>query len=312
VPKLRYTYPMNWVRTHKLITILVLIILFLMFTKNSSFQPLARLSPQPTNMSYGISESAPALGNMGGPAPMALRSDSAQKMAAPTDSRVVIQESNISLLVNDVRQTGDQVITYAKQQGGYMVNTSYTRPTESPFASITVRIPTEKLDAALQYFRSLGVKVTSENLQGTDVTQEYVDIEARLETLNKTKAKYEELLAKATAVADIVSVQQQLTFTQEQVDSLKGQQKSIDENAKLTRITIYLSTDELALPYAPDKVFRPGVIFKEAVRSLVTTIQGIGEWLIWIAVYSPLLLVAILLYFGFRKWQKRKLLGMKN
>src|SRR3989338_8206716 len=111
-----------------------------------------------------------------------------------SESRVVIQESNMSLLVKDVRSIGDQILSYVKNNNGYMVYTSYTRPTESPFASITVRVPTSKLDEALAYFKSLAVKVTSENLVGTDVTEDYTDIEGRLTTLRKTLAKFEDAL----------------------------------------------------------------------------------------------------------------------
>jgi hypothetical protein len=223
-----------------------------------------------------------------------------------TSDRIVTKTSDLSLLVKDVRETGNQIIAYSNNSGGYMVFASYNRPTESPFAAITIRVPTEKLDEALSYIRSLSIKVTSENLVGTDVTDEYVDIEASLATLGKTKEKFEEILEKAITVTDILTVQRELISLQQQIDSLKGQKMAIEKNAELTKITVYLSTDELALPYAPDKAFRPNVIFKLAVRSLLNTFRAGAEAGIWIGVYSVIWLPVILGFIAYKKLRKKQ------
>ena len=291
----------NWVKTHKLIVVLLLIIIYL-YSRNNIVIPFGNYSTR-QNIDYPIN-SLPSPG-VGGIAPEFSQSKEMQTFDA-SESRVVIQESNMSLLVKDVRSIGDQILSYVKNNNGYMVYTSYTRPTESPFASITVRVPTSKLDEALAYFKSLAVKVTSENLVGTDVTEDYTDIEGRLTTLRKTLAKFEDALDKAIIIQDILNVQREIINLQVQIDSLIGQQKAIEKNAELTKITIYLSTDELALPYTPDKSFRPGVVFKYAVRSLLDNLRMGAEALIWLAVYSPLVVIAILIYIIYKRWKKRR------
>lgn len=226
----------------------------------------------------------------------------------PSDNRLVIQNSNLSLLVNDVRDIGDKVVKHAQSVGGYMVETSYNQPSESPFATITVRIPSDKLDESLAYIRGLGIKVTNENLRGHDVTDEYVDIEERLSILERTKAKYESILANATAVQDVLTVQREIINTQTQIDSLNGQKQYLEQNAALSKVTVYLSTDELALPYTPDEAFRPAVIFKLAVRSLIGTLRWFGEAAIWVAVYAVIWVPALLIYLAYRRWRASKTL----
>ena len=282
----------NWVKTHKLILALLLVIIYL-YTNNNVVIPFGRESML-QNLDYSR-----------GVAPEFSKSMAVEDFSTSAN-RVVIQESNMSLLVKDVRAVGDQILSYVKNNGGYMVYASFTRPTESPFASITVRVLTAKLDESLSYFKSLAVKVTSENLVGTDVTQEYTDIEENLATLRKTKVKFESILDKAINVQDILTVQREIINLQQQIDSLIGQQKAIEKNAELTKITVYLSTDELALPYTPDKAFRPGVVFKYAVRSLLDNLRIGAEALIWLAVYSPLAIVAILIYFVYKRWDKSR------
>lgn len=294
----------NWIKTHKLISLLIVIILFLLFQSSSGGLNFSSTSIAPTGGLSEIGTSTTGIpSENSAPSSLLTRSDEA---STDTSSRVVIKNSNLSLLVADVRKVGDQILSYAKSAGGYMVSTSYNRPNESPFATIIVRVPKAKLDGALKHFESLAIKVTSENLVGTDVTEQYTDIKSRLAILAKTQAKFEDILDKATTVRDTLTVQEKLILLQDRIDALVGQQKALEQNAQLSKVTIYLSTDELALPFTPDQVFRPSVIFKQATRSLLNTLRVGGEGLIWVGVYSVIWIPALGAFFIYRRWRKRK------
>ena len=94
---------------------------------------------------------------------------------------------------------------------------------------------------------------------------------------------------KAINVQDILQIQQEIINIQASIDSIKGQQDYLVKNAEMAKITLYLSTDELALPYAPTNAWRPNAIFKQAVRSLVGALRGIGTLTIWVVVFSVIL-----------------------
>lgn len=287
----------NWIKTNKFITSLLLVISLFLFKE---FQPRSyRSSYDGGYLSKGIAPSSMV------PAPMMAETSSAEEAGA-SGERWVIQESSLSLLVKEVRKTGEEIIAHAKKIGGYMVQASYTKPEEQPYATITVRIPTPQLEETLKWIRSLGIKTISENLWGSDVTEQYTDIEARLATLNKAKAKLEELLSRSGRVRDIADVEVEILNTQQQIDNLVGRQKAIAEQAKLTKITVQLSTDELALSYTPDKVFRPAVLFKLAVRSLLGTLQWFGKALIWIGVYAVIWIPFLAGFFIYRRWKRNK------
>jgi len=93
---------------------------------------------------------------------------------------------------------------------------------------------------------------------------------------------------------------------QQQIDSLKGQQKYLEQSAELSKITVYFSTDEMELPYTPTETFKPSLVFKSAVRALYKTLGNIGERIIWASVYAviwlPLIIAA---YFVVRYMKKR-------
>ncbi len=270
--------------------VLILVIVFLLGRKEVQTPRLMSLG--------GIS--APSYESASG---MAVNSKmiapAAGRQVAPTNEvsdRLVIQDTSLSLVVKNVSKTITDIENQAKNLGGYLVNSYLSRPEEGGSGNIVVRVPESKRAEALDTFRGLAIKVVSESIYGTDVTDEYVDLESRLEVLNQTKVKFQEIMTKAYQVNDLLNVQRELINLQSQIDSIKGQQKYYEQSAKLSKITIYLSTDELSLPYAPTDTWRPAVIFKTAVRSLVGHLRSTGTAIIWLLVYSPIILVAIISY----------------
>lgn len=286
----------GWIKTHKLVVVLLLVVVYFLF-------PKVNLLPVALDMrSSGIQNDASER-MVSGFMPIVPQVD-----YAPTPevkNRLVVQNSYLSLLVKDVVSVRKEILDYAAASGGYMVSAETSNPQDAPTATITVRVPSEKLDTALEMFRGWGIKVVSENLVGTDVTDQYVDIDARVVTLEKTKASMEAILVRAEQISDLANITQQIINIQSQIDALRGAQKSLSENAKLAKVTVYLSTDEIALPYAPSETFRPGVIFKLAVRSLTTNLRQLASVAIWAGVYSviwvPVVLTIYLLNGRFRK-----------
>lgn len=231
---------------------------------------------------------------------MAVGSLNSFRQAPPTDAadRLVVKDTTLSLQVKNVADTISEIEKTAKDAGGYMVESDLSKPEFAASGNITVRVPEDKRSEALATFKNLAIKIVSEHVSGYDVTDQYTDLQAQLEVLNKTKTKFEEILDKATQVPDLLNVQRELINLQTQIDQVKGQQKYYEQSAKLSKVTIYLSTDDLSLPYAPDQSWRPVVIFRQAVRSLIGTLRSFGSLIIWLVVYLPILLPLLgLLYF---------------
>jgi hypothetical protein len=293
----------NWLKTHKALSLLIIIFIYFGWRFIQSFFGVRLTNyktPVAPQVGYGVGGTYGELVAPGGvamaPESINTSSEMEQTTSSVTSDRMVIQNSNLSLLVGDVKETGDKILKWTQDSGGYMVSTSYNRPNESPFATISVRVPAEKFDEALNDFRSLAIKVINENLVGRDITENYEDIQARLDTLEQTKAKFLVILNQAEKVSDILQVQREIINLQSQIDALKGRQKAIEEDVKMPKITVYLSTDELSLPYTPDTKLRPQVVFKLAVRSLLNTLRVVAEALIWVGVYSAIWLPVVIIY----------------
>lgn len=288
---------LGFVKRNWLVVLMGVVILFLLLRSNSGVMNSSRF------------ESVGGVANMGYSVPsLNLAKSISMSQPAPTQQtdRMTVQNTSMSMLVADVAVVLKGVEKQAVTAGGYMVNKNISKPEGAANGSISVRVPTEKKEETMDVIRGLGVKVVSENVSGYDVTDQYVDIEGRIASLQKTKAKIEAIMDQATRVSDLMDVQMQLTNIEQQIDSYKGQQKYLEQTAKLTLISVSLSTDELSLPYAPDKAWRPAVVFKTAVRSLVGTLRDVGSLAIWIVVYAPVWGVVLGAVYLFKKIKSRK------
>lgn len=281
----------EWVKNHKLIILLIVVILYLLANKNSTSLSRSLSAPrlsQSSEMLFSAKNIAPVPINESAP-------------VANVKDRLVIKDSYLSLQVLKVNEAQQSIIKKAEELGGYMVSSLITDPSDVASATVIVRIPAKKLDDALEYYRSLSIKVVSENLQGQDVTDQYVDLDTQLKIYEKTKMKFEEIFDRAVLVQDILETQREIINVQASIDSIKGQQDYLVKNAAMAKITAYLSIDEMALPYAPSGAWRPGVIFKQAARAVTVVILGIGTLIIWIAVFAVIWVPALLIYLYIRK-----------
>jgi len=286
-----------WIKSHKLVSLLLIIVIFLLNKDNIS--PLSLSKSSLDSSSLGSRD----MYSVGSSPKMMSSSINEAAPVSNVSNRLVIKDTYLSLQVSKVDDIQSKIIKKAQELGGYMVNSSIENPSDIASATVVVRVPANKLDEALSYYRSLSIKVVSENLQGYDVTDQYTDLEEQLRINTKTKLKFEEMLDKAILVQDILQIQREIISVQASIDSIKGQQDYFKKNAELAKITLYLSTDEIALPYAPSETWRPEVIFKQAVRSMVGTLRNIGSLIIWIGAYALIWLpiVVIIIFLKRRK-----------
>lgn len=290
----------SWIKKNKLASLLIIILCFFLLKNKYPQKFTAKVATSPA---YIAEQNAAVSRGIGGLGAIPLPESAPQ---VDVKERLTVEESYLSMVVKDVRKSVEEVTQKVVAKGGYLVSSNISQPQEAPFATVVFRLPNPELRPTLEEIRKLGVKVTSENLVGWDVTDQYVDLEARLATLEKTKAKYEAILNQAQKVEDIMSVQTQLTYLQDQIDSFKGRQDYLKKTAENSKLVVYLSSDEFSLPYAPQEPsFRPKVIFKQAVRSLVLTLRALASLGIWIAVFSLIWVPALLGYKYFRKRFKK-------
>lgn len=225
--------------------------------------------------------------------------------SSATTERMVIKTGSISLHVKDVVETVKNIANYSNQKGGYVVNSYILKEGIAPYAEITVRLPVKTFDAGLKDVSAMG-ELKNENVNGQDITEQYVDLESRLNNLKATEAQFLAIMIDAKKIPDILAVQRELNSVQQQIEMIQGQMKFLKSNSDLASLTVILSTDPNVLPATDEtNVWKPLAVFKEAVRSLADAGKNVANVLIWIAVFSPFWLLAILAIWLARRVYRR-------
>ncbi len=302
---------LHWIKSNFLLSVLSLVVLYVVV-----IQPYFGVTmSQPSSYRMQSYEGAGTFGSIVSPSisNMSEAKDSVGSMfpsVLPEESvdlgvsnRKVVRNSNVSLLVKDVRESENKIEQYAVSAGGFLVNSSLSTPEQGGSGNMSIRVPSDKLKSTLEFLRSLSVRVVSENVMGTDITDQYSDTQARIATLTQTKRTFEAMMERAQTVDEILKVQRSIFQIQDQLDALQGQLQYMEKTSQSSLVTIYLSTDELSLPYSPSDPWRPDVIFKTAVRSLLVNAQRIGSVMIWGAVYSPVIIAGVIVYFLVKRRQ---------
>jgi len=235
--------------------------------------------------------------------------DTAGKSTA--DERMIVRTAALSVVVKDAEASLEQVKVIVSDLKGYVVDTRMWRQDEQMRGVVTVRVPSESLDDALDRFKALAVRVESETGGSQDVTEEYSDLSAQLRNLEATETELLELLKtvreKTGKAEDILAVHRELTNIRGQIEQLKGRMQYLERTSAMASVSIELIPDVLAKPVASGG-WRPAEALASALRALLGTLRFLAEALIWFAVYILPVLVILLIPFGiiWFLWKRRR------
>ena len=161
----------------------------------------------------------------------------AQKSAV---EQQVITTMQVGLQVEDVVAANQAVSSLVSSNQGVIANSDMTTAGDARYATVTARIPADRLDAFVAQVSDLGT-VQSVSRQAADVTAQVVDIDARIAALQSSVDRLKELLSQTAKVADLVAVETELTARQAELDSLRAQQRYLADQVAMSTVTISIS-----------------------------------------------------------------------
>jgi hypothetical protein len=230
-----------------------------------------------------------------------------------SQDRLVIRNANLTLVVTDPTASVEAITKMAEGMGGFVVSsylyeTAYgTGNLTTTQGTITVRVPADKLDEALDSIKAGAIEVRSENISGEDVTQQYVDLQSRLRNLEAAEEQLQEIMGSATTTEDVMMVYNQLVQVRGEIESVKGQMQYFEQSARLSAITIELIPDAAAQPLQIAG-WRPEGTAKAAVEALIQALQFLADAGIWavICVVPIGLIIGVPAYFIIRSIRRRR------
>ncbi|MBL8062935.1 MAG: DUF4349 domain-containing protein [Anaerolineales bacterium] len=216
---------------------------------------------------------------------------------ATSVERIVIQNADLAIVVADVEVRMKDIQEMAQEMGGFVVSSNlyqgYTSNyTSVPEASVTIRIPSERLDEALDQIKKDVVDVQNETRSGQDVTAEYVDLKSRLKTYQAAEQELTELMENAQDTDEVVNIFNQLMYYREQIELIQGQIKYYEEAAALSAISIRIIAEETIQPIEIGG-WEPQGVARDAIQDLINFWQNFVEFLIRFTLYTLPVLVTI-------------------
>ena len=204
--------------------------------------------------------------------------------AAPVE-RMVIKNAELAIITVDPAVSMEEIGTMAESMGGFVVSSNLYQRTlgngaKVPQANITIRVPVERLDEALEQIKSDVVEVESENTSGQDVTQEYTDLQSQLRNLEAAEAQLMEIMEGATKTEDVLSIYNELVYKREQIEIIKGRMQYYEQAAALSKIDVSITADEAVQPIQVGG-WQPSGVAKEAIEALIQTLQFLVNAGIW-------------------------------
>jgi hypothetical protein len=263
----------------------------------------APLAAQAPGMRSSVSEQSG-----GAPAPaVAGANDAAKTLAnnAAAQERLIQMNVDLSIIVSDPQKKMEAVNQLAKDLGGYIISMNmsqvYTPSGNTvPQGSISIRVPAEKLESALNQIKTGVVKVQSESRSGQDVTSQYVDLKSQLTNLEKAEQDLQAIMDEAknnpgndstTKTQDVLNVYNQIVSIRGQIEQIKGQMKYIEETTSTSSINVTLIAEETIKPIEIGG-WKPQGVARNAIQALVKFLQGFVNFVIYlILLVLPILIV---------------------
>ena len=207
-------------------------------------------------------------------------------------TRSVILTASIAMKASDPWATADKAQAIATGLGGDIIGLTQSGAKGDRVANLTLRVPSERFTDALRQLRALDADVTSSSVDGKDVTDQFVDLKARLSAKQAEEQRYNALLTRASTIDEILKIDAALSNVRVQVEQLQGQVNSIATRTQFSTITVSITPAIVAVG-TPSSAWDPAKTVAQALATLAAVLRGIADVAIWILVFGGIPLIGL-------------------
>lgn len=207
----------------------------------------------------------------------------------------LIKESYLSFQTQDLEQTYKEVVSTITKYKGYIQDDSANKGYNRISRRLIVRIPTSNfqqtindIDESVEYF-------DSKQISSKDVTEEFIDLEARLKAKKTLESRYLELLKKARNVKEILEIERELSNIREEIEAKQGRLKYLQNKVSLSTINIefYKVTSETGITKSYGS---------KMWNAIVSGFDGLSVFFLGILYIWPFIIILITAFFLVRRW----------
>ena len=219
----------------------------------------------------------------------------------------VIRTADLSLIVADggFGDAFDNASLVAKSYDGFVVDSS-TAGTKAKAGTLVIRVPSDSFDDAMSDLRGLGEEIERQDVTGTDVTDQFVDLEARLRSWQAQERVLLKLMAKANTINETMQVQNELQRVRYEIESIQGQLRVLRDQTSLATISVSMHERGAAAPKfdePEETVAKPSIVvaWEKAVAGFLGVISAV---IVGLGYLIPLAAIGALGYLIYRKTRR--------
>ncbi|MEL6941441.1 MAG: DUF4349 domain-containing protein [Bacteroidota bacterium] len=224
-----------------------------------------------------------------------------EQQGNPATSKLkIIKTADLRMQVEEVSKSSSNIEGIVKNYNAYISNSSLSNSTYRIENEITIRVPSDKFDAILEALTKEAVFINFKNISTQDVSEEYFDIETRLQTKRQVLARYQEILrTKAKTVEDVLAAENAIRTIQEEIESKEGRLRYLKDRVGFSTINVSIY-QEVEYKDQPDVV-------KESYFSKISRAGKRGGFIISELFLGLISIWPILLILGVLYWQRKKI-----
>ena len=225
--------------------------------------------------------------------------------------RMIIREGNITVKVDSTRNSQVAIkalVSSMSDKGAYIVSSNEYAyyDGQEPNITIVIRIPVDQFDFVIDEISDMAEGNFTINTWSDDVSEQYNDLESRLESLEAARLRLLDIMQNADTTEDLLAAEQQLTYRESEIESIKGSMQYLSQSSDLSRIYIYLEPYILSQPI--DTKWTPSETIRYAIEELLESLQDFADWIIVfvIATLPWLIIIGLVVWLVVRKVKKNK------
>ncbi|GAA3225163.1 DUF4349 domain-containing protein [Dactylosporangium siamense] len=205
------------------------------------------------------------------------------------ENRSIIYAGTMTVRVDDVDAAAARAISFATQAGGFVGGDNRRRDDRRSTGTLVLRIPAAKFTPTLEQLKDLGDE-EDRTITAQDVTDQVVDVQARLDNAAASVDRIRALLAKATTIGEITSLESELSRRLSDLESLQARKRKLDGLTALSTITLQLLGPEAAIAKDKDEIgiaagFKNGLAaFLASLQVALTVLGWLTPWILLLGV----------------------------
>lgn len=191
------------------------------------------------------SKEAPSGGEPAAVGAPAVAAADASQAKLPSTGRKVIRNATLSIEVDSPAAVQTKVSSIVERLGGYVASSARDAQADegerkAGRVELSLRLPSARLEEALRDIKRFGKGAESEQIGSNDVTDEYIDLGARITNQRRLEEQLAKILAQATDVDGAMKVHRELTGVRTEIDRLEGRKQFLETESALATLTVSL------------------------------------------------------------------------